>query len=160
MSALQAQKPDGSLRRVEGGDLAVEGLIGDFLAQQPPVIRKPLELADRMARLTRLIRDLIVESFDRGAATSAVRDLRSAFEEVLIPNLSIAEFADMFAQTIAYGLFAARANHDGAGLFRRHDAAYEIPRTNPFLRGLFAAITGPSSTTSPTPAWSTISRSC
>lgn len=135
--------PRGRLVAAKGAELAVDGLLRDFLAQSPPTIRKPDELADRMARLTRLVRDLIVASFEQNAATGIVRDLRKAFEEVLVPHLSVAEFADMFAQTIAYGLFAARANHSGPSEFRRHDAAYEIPRTNPFLRGLFAAITGP-----------------
>jgi len=140
---LAKLSPGSALVAVAGGDSAVEQLLMDFLAQTSPVIRKPNELAERMARLTRLIRDLIVESFEREAATSTVRDLRNAFEEVLIPHLSVPEFADMFAQTIAYGLFAARANHNAERPFQRHDAAWEIPRTNPFLRGLFAAITGP-----------------
>ncbi len=49
----------------------------------------------------------------------------------------------MFAQTIAYGLFAARYNHTSSKPFRRDDAAKEIPRTNPFLRRLFDVIAGP-----------------
>ena len=128
-----------------GGEEAVRDLLRDFLAHEPREIRRPDELADRMARLTRLIRDLIVESFRQCVATPVVRDLRSAVEEVLVPHLSVADFADMFAlRPSAYGLFAGPpVNHDGAEPFRRHDAAYEIPRTNPFLRGLFAAITGP-----------------
>lgn len=139
---LASPKADGSLTRAEGGELAVEELIKDFLAQQPGVIRKPLELADRMARLTRLIRDVILASFDAGAVSQPVLDLRTAFSEVLVPDLSVQAFADMFAQTIAYGLFAARVNHTDGAFFRRHDAVYEIPRTNPFLRRLFGAIAG------------------
>ena len=53
------------------------------------------------------------------------------------------DFADMFAQTLTYGLFAARVNHNSAhGKFQRLGAAREIPRTNPFLRNLFGQITG------------------
>jgi predicted helicase len=52
------------------------------------------------------------------------------------------EFADMFAQTIAYGLFAARCNHHGHDSFKRLGAASDIPKTNPFLRKLFETITG------------------
>jgi hypothetical protein len=43
----------------------------------------------------------------------------------------------MFAQTMAYGLFAARYNHTDKKPFTRSDAAKEIPRTNPFLRKFF-----------------------
>lgn len=142
-SARLANVENGHIVDVRGGDKSVSDLLRDFLAQSPAAIRKPEELADRMARLTKLIRELIIESFDHGAATAVVRDLRTAFEEVLVPDLSLPDFADMFAQTLAYGLFSARTNHAADRPFRRHDAAYEIPRTNPFLRGLFTAITGP-----------------
>ena len=61
---------------------------------------------------------------------------------VLIADLSVDQFADMYAQTIAYGLFAARCNHVGAG-FTREQAGRDLPKTNPFLRRLFNTIAGP-----------------
>ena len=61
----------------------------------------------------------------------------------LIPELSVEQFADMYAQTIAYGLFAARCETDNGKDFTRHEAAYLIPKTNPFLRKLFNHIAGP-----------------
>ncbi len=95
------------------------------------------------ARLAHLIRDMIVTAFGQKSASATLRDLHGAFEKALIPDLPIAQFADMFAQTLAYGLFAARCNHRGpAGSFRRLGAAQEIPKTNPFLRQLFETITG------------------
>lgn len=133
----------GGVHLVADGERQSLDLLNDFLAHDPPALTKPRELAERMARLTRLIRDVVVTSFNRGDETQSLRDLRNAFEEVLIPHLSVPDFADMFAQTIAYGTFAARANHTGDAPFTRRDAAYEIPRTNPFLRKLFGAITGP-----------------
>ena len=48
----------------------------------------------------------------------------------------------MYAQTICYGLFAARCNSTSAHFTRTH-AAYDLPKTNPFLRTLFAHIAGP-----------------
>lgn len=140
---LGSVDPDGGIQPNRGGEQEVLQLLGDFLAHEPRELTKPRDLAERMARLTRLIRDIVVSSFERGEATGPLRDLRNAFEEVLIPQLSVPDFADMFGQTIAYGLFAARANHDSDKPFTRREAAYEIPRTNPFLRKLFAAITGP-----------------
>ena len=125
------------------GAVAVLGLLGDFVARRPQTVSSALELAERMARLTRLIRDIVVESFESELASEQIRDLHRAFEEVLIPNLTTNDFADMFAQTMAYGLFAARANHEGDEPFTRRAAGYEIPRTNPFLRKLFGVITGP-----------------
>ncbi len=53
----------------------------------------------------------------------------------------MAEFADMFAQTLTYGLFSARAAAPG-GAFTRENARKLIPRTNPFLRNFFEQIAG------------------
>jgi predicted helicase len=62
---------------------------------------------------------------------------------VLIPDLDEAQFADMFAQTLAYGLFAARVHSlDSGKPFSREMAAFNLPKTNPFLRKLFAEIAG------------------
>ena len=118
-------------------------LLSDFAAHRPQPVKSALELAERMARLTRLVRDIVVESFEKDLASEQIRDLHRAFEEVLIPSLTVNDFADMFAQTMSYGLFAARANHEGDEPFTRRGAGYEIPRTNPFLRKLFGSITGP-----------------
>jgi hypothetical protein len=127
----------------EGGPEAVEELLRAFLEHKAQPISKPKELAERLARLTHLIRDVIVQALQNKTASPTLRGLHEAFAEVLIPDLSAEAFADMFSQTIAYGLFAARVNHNGPARFRRQDAAALIPKTNPFLRKLFAAITGP-----------------
>lgn len=96
-----------------------------------------------MARLTHMIRDITVETFSNSAASEGLRELYEAMQSVLLPGLSVGEFADMFAQTLAYGLFAARCNHKGPAQFDRLTAAREIPRTNPFLRRLFGLIETP-----------------
>jgi hypothetical protein len=143
-ASLAVLDSSGKLKPDNAGQSAVVRLLEDFLAQTARQVSKPKELAERMARLTHLIRDVVVVAFDKDVPSPALRGLRDAFAEVLIPDLSVTDFADMFAQTMSYGLFAARVEHDPSdGSFRRQDAAHEIPRTNPFLRRLFAAITGP-----------------
>lgn len=117
-----------------------------FLDQQPQSITTPKELSERAALLALIIRDTIIEAFKKEKASNDLKDLRDAFAQVLIPDINqpekIAEFADMYAQTIVYGLFAARCNHPGPGPFQRLGAAREIPKTNPFLKKLFETITG------------------
>ena len=140
---LASKDASGRLLPVKGGAEEVAALLRDFLAHQAEPIQRPRELAQRMARLTHLIRDIVVRAFDTKAASATLCDLRQAFAEVLIPDLSVSDFADMFAQTLAYGLFAARCNHRSLAPFRRQNAAREIPKTNPFLRKLFTTITGP-----------------
>jgi predicted helicase len=119
-----------------------------FLESLPQPITTPKDLSERAAKLAHIIRDTIVEAFEKERASQDLKDLRDAFAEVLIPDLNqpekVSEFADMYAQTIVYGLFAARVNHKGPGPFQRLGASREIPKTNPFLKKLFDSITGSS----------------
>jgi len=122
-------------------------LLKAFLSQPPPRIAKAGELAEKLASLTHMVRDIVFETFAKDKASQMLKDFRGAFARRLIPDLDLpektSEFADMFAQTITYGLFAARCNHKGKEKFKRIGAADEIPKTNPFLRSLFGAVMGP-----------------
>jgi predicted helicase len=69
-----------------------------------------------------------------------IKTVYDGFKEVLLPHLTPEEFADMYAQTISYGLFAARCAPSSAREFTRQEAAGLVPRTNPFLRQLFQRI--------------------
>lgn len=140
---LATPRTDKRLPLDKRGAAEVEQLLQSFLEHSAEPIRKPQALAKRMARLAHLIRDVIINAFTEKEASDNLCDLYGAFQETLLPELSEAEFADMFAQTLAYGLFAARYNHTSRKPFSRTDAAKEIPRTNPFLRKLFGTIAGP-----------------
>jgi len=164
--------PAGRLRGESGQAQAVKDLFQGFLSESVPTVGKPKELAERMARMAQLIRHLIEQTFQRESVRptppSSVRptllsgeggtemshppedqpegplhaQLR-AFRDVLLPDLEPPEFADMYAQTIAYGLFAACANAPLGQRFTRQAAAFHLPKTNPFLRRLFGEIAGP-----------------
>ncbi len=71
-----------------------------------------------------------------------LRQQLQSFQRVLISDLNEAQFADMYAQTICYGLFAARCNTDQISSFSRETAGFRLPKTNPFLRGIFHQIAG------------------
>jgi len=133
---------DGKLTRDGAGAEAARELLASFLAHAPERIDKPRDLAVHMARLTHAIHDIIIETFKQDRASNTLAGLHQAFQKTLIPDLAVEQFADMFAQTLAYGLFAARCNHKGPEPFRRLGAAAEIPKTNPFLRHLFDTMTG------------------
>ncbi|MDP2896754.1 MAG: N-6 DNA methylase [bacterium] len=133
------------LKPVAEGAEEVSRLLESFILQEPEPIADPKDLALHMANLAHLIRDIIVEAFNTGNASPILTDLHKAFEETLIPELETSAFADMFAQTLAYGLFAARCTDPSIrpGQFTRDKAAHLIPKTNPFLRKLFSMIAGP-----------------
>ena len=56
------------------------------------------------------------------------------FKEHLIHDISPADFADLYAETIAYGLFAARLHDTRLDTFSRQEALELLPKSNPFLR--------------------------
>lgn len=116
--------------------------IKSFCEHYPSSISNSEELARRMARTTHIIRDIVENSFNSRCPSNILCDLYKAFSETLVPLLTYHEFADIFAQTLAYGLFTARV-YDSSGTFNRLQAASLIPRTTPFLRKLLAMITGP-----------------
>jgi predicted helicase len=66
----------------------------------------------------------------------------AAFRAYLIHDLKAEEFADIYAQTIVYGLFTARLNDATPEDFSRQEAANLIPKSNPFLRQIFQSIAG------------------
>ncbi len=134
---------DGEVKRSRGGTQAVADLLQKFFVQEMPSQGRPRELARRMAALARMIRDLIEETFRREAGQGMLHAQLKAFRETLIPFLTPAQFADMYAQTITYGLFAARVRVANGQNFTREKAAWNLPRTSPFLRDLFNEIAGP-----------------
>ena len=87
------------------GEEALTELLQDFLSRAPQDIATPKELAERMARLTHMIRDIVAEAFEKDKASDLLRDLRHEFAKALIPDLDqpakTGEFADMYAQTLA-----------------------------------------------------------
>jgi len=134
---------DGRIRQDKAGIEAVTWLFDDFLSHRAEPVGTPKELAQRMARLAHMIRDLIIAAFEREPEGGSLHTQFVAFRDNLIPDLSPERFADMYAQTVAYGLFAARCNQPTGRGFTRQNAAYLLPRTNPFLRKLFNHIAGP-----------------
>ena len=140
---LGSPTADGKIRRDHGGIQEVGELLTGFLSHSAKGTGTPGDLARRMARQAHLIRNLIVSAFEKEGQGGSLHGQLTAFRDNLIPDLSVDHFADMYAQTIAYGLFAARCTNSGGGGFTRKDAAYLLPRTNPFLRRLFNQIAGP-----------------
>lgn len=91
----------------------VLALLQAFLEAQPLPIRTPSELAHHLARRARQLKHILHATLETQLkqppdAPLELRNLYRAFQETLLPDLSPDEFADLYAQTIAYGLFAAR----------------------------------------------------
>ncbi len=99
-------------------------------------------LAKQMAAKAHLLADAVKKSIaiDGEDGDSDMAAQLRAFRNVLIHDLKPEDFADIYAQTIVYGLFTARLNDQTPEDFSRHEAAELIPKSNPFLRKVFQSI--------------------
>lgn len=143
-ASLGTQISEAGLEVDESGLTRVNAVLSTFLDYEPDPVTDSEVLARKLARIAQLIQDSVLTGLEKDLASDRVSELRGALQEVLLPDLTDRQFSDIFAQTLTYGLFAARVNHDEAeGRFERIGATGEIPKTNPFLRKLFATVSGP-----------------
>lgn len=123
-----------------------EYFIKDFCSHVGQNIKSSKKLAEMMAGKARLLSDVIEKSLTSDESNhqdSTLKDQMHAFKEILIHDITPKGFADVYAQTIAYGMFAARLHDPTLPTFSRQEAAELIPKSNPFLRKLFGYIAGP-----------------
>ena len=121
-------------------------LIKDFASHIGQTIKSSKKLAEMMAGKARLLSDVIEKALTSDEANkedSTLKDQMNAFKQILIHDITPKGFADVYAQTIAYGMFAARLHDPTLPTFSRQEAAELIPKSNPFLRKLFGYIAGP-----------------
>ena len=96
-------------------------------------------MAVELAKRTRFLRDVIErEIAQEPGAGGMLNSFYEAFQTYLIGTLTPEDFADLFAQTITYGLFAARTR--AGEVFNRRAAFDNIPHTIGVLRDLFRYI--------------------
>lgn len=124
----------------------LEHLLRDFFLETPRTIHSSKRLAEMMAGKAAMIKDVIGKALIKDIEAREDSDLSgqyAAFKEHLIHDIGPAEFGDIYAETIAYGLFAARLHDPTLDTFSRIEALELLPKSNPFLRSLFGYIAGP-----------------
>lgn len=97
-------------------------------------VRTAKDLAEELARLARGIRERAKQLLKLETDQGPLRSLMQAFKKALIQDLTDEQFADMYAQTIAYGLLSARITHPDP--VKAETLPDLIPVTNPFLKEL------------------------
>lgn len=102
------------------------------------VINDAKTLALAMAELAKRIRRRVNTVLALESESGHLRQMHKAFKDNLIADLSDDAFADMFAQTITYGLFTARASRSSGALVA-DNLADMVPSTNPFLKELLGS---------------------
>ncbi len=118
-------------------------LFQSFLGYKGKDINNYYDLAGQMAVHTKSVKYSIEEALKLEDKTGELTQLKLLFQDLLLPDLDNNTFADMYAQTIAYGLFTARVGHaqnPGQDSFSRKTASRFISNKIPFLQGLFNTV--------------------
>jgi len=125
---------------VENEDKFID-LLNTFFSFSLPKVRTAKTLALELAKRTKFLRDEVVsiELAEEGRqGKKAILGFYEAFKKYLISTLTEQSFADLYSQTITYGLFAARSRSDNS--FNRELAFKYIPNTIGILRDVFRFI--------------------
>ena len=134
----------GKVRPLQGADVHLAELFTAFLQAETKTVNTSKDLAARMANVAKIIRDAIEKAFTLEETAGTLHGELESFRATILNDITPTQFADMYAQTVCYGLFSARVNvpDNVAAAFTREHAAYDLPATNPFLREVFDYIAG------------------
>lgn len=112
-------------------------LLDKFLDFSIPKTYTAKTLAVELAKRTKFLKDEIVTE-ELKIGTKSIHSFYEAFKEFLIAGINEEEFADLYSQTITYGLFAARLRAEKD--FNRKLAYSYIPKSIGILRDVFKFI--------------------
>lgn len=123
----------------------VVNLLSRFFVVSKAKARNPAELAEELAFRARFLRRLALHQLAEEANAGPLRTLFRAFTDALAHDQTEEDFADAYAQTLTYGLLAARWLSKGdkqeqESRFTRQLAANYLPATSPFLRDFFKSV--------------------
>lgn len=116
-------------------------IICDYITPSHRTIRSASKLANIMANKARILRDNALASLSENQESDIYAQYQT-FKQVLISDLTEKDFADMYAQTLVYGLFVARYHDPTLPTFSRHEAQDLLPANNPLLKKFFGHIAG------------------
>ncbi len=145
MQVFLARLPQkGRLKPLLGAEEHLRQLFDVFFSARAEGIADPIALAERLARVAQIIRDAILAASEQEDATGSLHSILEGFRQTLLRDITHEQFADMYAQTVCYGMFSGRVNvpDSEADQFSRRTAAIDLPATNPFLREVFEYIAG------------------
>lgn len=116
----------------------------DFTQSQKEPIKSGKHLSKIMGGKAQRIRDNIRHFLiSDSAQNKELVHIYKAIKKMLVHDLTIDTFSDMYAQTLVYGLFVARYYDDSPDTFSRQEARDLVPASNPFLQHFFDHISGP-----------------
>ena len=136
---------NGQIEIIEDSLNTLASLLTEFAERKTITINTSKELAEIMANKAKAMREILIRILEQDVKEnnpSTIFQEYETFKKILIHDLEIIQFADIYSQTIAYGLFTARYYDNSIDTFTRAEAANDLPKSNPFLRKLFQTIAG------------------
>lgn len=116
----------------------------DFTQSHKEPIRSGKHLAKIMGGKAQRIRDNVRQFLNiKSEKNAELFRIYETIKKLLVHDLGEDTFADMYAQTLVYGLFVARFYDKTQSSFSRQEARDLIPKSNPLLRHFFDHIVGP-----------------
>jgi len=114
----------------------IKDFFGKFFSFAFPQTFSTEEMAKALADKTKILKWIVSSLFEEGE--KFLSDLYGSLGKYLITDITKEDFCDLYAQTLAYGLFAARLRSKNE--FNRREAFYVIPKTFGILRDIFKII--------------------
>lgn len=140
---LRGRLTEGTRRSVFDGEGGVVQLLSRFFVVSKTAIEKPKQLATELAWRAQHLKALAVEELEKEiAAGNDKGPLKKLFDtfNAALATLTVEKFADAYAQTITYGMLAARwlsSENENKPLFTRKNFKDLLPETSAFLKDLF-----------------------
>jgi len=122
---------------------AVNKILQGFFSTAPEGIGRARQLALALATRSKLLRDYLGEELvrqEREHKEGRLYELFQIFRDQVFHELTLKEFADAFAQMLAYGLFLARLNSDSEPV-TLHNARQHVPGAFRLIRELVDFLT-------------------
>jgi predicted helicase len=144
ISLAKIDKKNKDLISDSGNQISLSKTIIDFTLSHKEPIKSGAHLAKIMGGKSRRIRDNVNYFLSKESESNVeLQNVYDAIKKMLVHDLSLESFADMYAQTLVYGLFVARYHDDSSDTFSRQEARDLVPASNPFLQHFFDHIAGP-----------------
>lgn len=138
-----AEIANGRIKALPENFQRFQSLFQDFSTHTTQTIKSAKQLAQMMAKKASLMKEVFQLALADKSGDHSLSEQLYAFRKILVHDMTEAQFADVYAQTIAYGLFTARLHDKTLSDFSRGEALTLIPKSNPFLRQLFVYVAGP-----------------
>jgi predicted helicase len=143
LEATIGEKKDGKIVENKNAFKAFLEMVDMLINYKGQIITKSEILAKLMARKTKLLSELLYKNItNKNNEDNSLKEQMQTFKDYLIHDLTENVFADIYSQTIAYGLFAAKLYDKKKYPFSRFSVSELIPESNYFLRKFYHYIMG------------------